>query len=423
MKRNILIVIVIFLINCAGAGIAEWRVVSEMPVPVSGAVAFKHDSLIYIFGGHNSSDFVTPTLIQIYNPLLNSWQIDTIGTLENSRYGGTGGIWQNTAYFFGGHTGNNRTNMDVWGPNGDAGISLLNHNDNFNRYFASSQIYNGKIYGFGGYSINTISNDRPHLPYIFIYDINNRTVEREINSDYTNELPYYQMTVRIRHRIFILGGTYNGVLNTIHYYNTLTDTLRNFGRRMKTARYGGTAHALGDSAIILIGGWNGRDRVLSETEIINLKYQETFNVPNIANLSYARAEHVSVKFGDDLYVFGGRNTSINDDVSAVEKFSDYETITAIENKAANPSAFELANNYPNPFNPSTVISYQLSISSDIVLKVFDISGRLITTLVNDHQVAGKHKVTFNASSLASGIYFYTLKSGEQSQTKRMILIR
>jgi N-acetylneuraminic acid mutarotase len=422
MKRNILIVLIIFLIKFSIAGVNKWQVVSDMPVPVSGAVAFTNDSLIYIFGGHNSGDFVTPALMQIYNPVLNSWRMDTVGTLQNSRYGANGGIWQGNAYFFGGQTDNNITNLDVWGLAGNVELAPSNHDDNFNRYFASSEIYNGKIYCFGGYSVNSSVTDRTGLPYIFIYDINSHTVETEITSGYTKELPYYQMITRIRNRIYILGGTFNGVLNTISYFNIESNTLRKFGR-MATARYGGTANALGDSAIILIGGWDGRDQVLNSIEIISLKNQGSNTAPSITNLNHARAEHVSVKFGNDLYVFGGRNTSADSDVNAVEKFADFELINGIDNKPEAPSVFKLDNNYPNPFNPSTIISYQLSVSSDVFLKVYDITGKLITTLVNEHQTVGKYKVTFDAFALASGVYFYTLKAGEQSQTKRMMLIR
>ncbi len=423
MKRNILTILIIFLMNFAGAGIKEWQVVSDMPLPVSGAVAFTNDSLIFVFGGHNSSDFVTPALLQIYNPELNSWRVDTLGSFQNSRYGASGGIWQGNAYFFGGQTNNSATTLDIWGLAGNTELISSNHNDNFNRNFASTIFFNGKIYSFGGYSVNSSATDRPHLPYIFIYDIASRTVETELTSDYLTELPYYQMTARIYNRIYILGGTFNGVLNTIFYFNIVTKTLHRVPRRLALARYGGTAHALGDSAIILIGGWDGRDQALSEVETINLRNREIGMLPDITNLNYARAEHVSIKFNDDLYVFGGRNTANNTNISAVEKFTDFKLTTALQPEQGLPDVIKLYNNYPNPFNPSTVISYQLALNSHVFLKVYDITGKLIRTLVDDQQIAGAHKVTFNASSLASGVYFYTLNAGDQSFTKRMVLIR
>jgi hypothetical protein len=88
-----------------------------------------------------------------------------------------------------------------------------------------------------------------------------------------------------------------------------------------------------------------------------------------------------------------------------------------------PSEFKLFQNYPNPFNPTTAISYQLSAISHIKLTVFDILGREIETLVNEVKPAGKYSVEWNASSIASGVYFYQLRAGEFVKTKKMILLR
>ena len=95
-----------------------------------------------------------------------------------------------------------------------------------------------------------------------------------------------------------------------------------------------------------------------------------------------------------------------------------------------PSNFELAQNYPNPFNPSTTIKYSIPVSVELnatttvtKLKVYDILGREIATLVNKEQKAGNYEVQFDASTLASGIYFYKLQSGSFSDNKKMLLIK
>ena len=89
----------------------------------------------------------------------------------------------------------------------------------------------------------------------------------------------------------------------------------------------------------------------------------------------------------------------------------------------NPEGFALHQNYPNPFNPSTVINYQLPVSSLVVLKVYDLLGREVAELVNTHQAFGNHTITFNASDLSSGMYFYILRAGEFTQTKKMLLVK
>ena len=104
-----------------------------------------------------------------------------------------------------------------------------------------------------------------------------------------------------------------------------------------------------------------------------------------------------------------------------------DTLTEISDYDINPSNFLLSQNYPNPFNPSTNIKYAISSPQYATLKVYDILGNEVATLVDEYKPAGSYEVEFNASSrignLASGIYFYQLKAGEFVETKKMILLR
>ncbi len=88
-----------------------------------------------------------------------------------------------------------------------------------------------------------------------------------------------------------------------------------------------------------------------------------------------------------------------------------------------PSIFSLEQNYPNPFNPSTIISWQSPISSYQTLKVFDILGNEVATLLDEFKPAGKYEVEFDASKIPSGVYFYQLKTGNFFETKKMIVIK
>jgi hypothetical protein len=85
--------------------------------------------------------------------------------------------------------------------------------------------------------------------------------------------------------------------------------------------------------------------------------------------------------------------------------------------------YYLSQNYPNPFNPSTIIGYQLPISSNVTLKVYDLLGREVATLVDEYRPAGSYEVEFNASDLTSGIYFYKLQTDNYIETKKMILLK
>ncbi|HMS35143.1 MAG TPA: T9SS type A sorting domain-containing protein [Ignavibacteria bacterium] len=88
-----------------------------------------------------------------------------------------------------------------------------------------------------------------------------------------------------------------------------------------------------------------------------------------------------------------------------------------------PTKFDLSQNYPNPFNPSTKISFDLPVDGKVSLKIFDMSGKELMTLVNEVKTAGYYSVSFNASSLSSGVYFYSLSADNFTATKKMMLIK
>ena len=97
--------------------------------------------------------------------------------------------------------------------------------------------------------------------------------------------------------------------------------------------------------------------------------------------------------------------------------------TAVLEEEIFPSTFFLNQNYPNPFNPSTSIQYQIAGISQVTLKVYDVLGNEVATLVNEAKPAGSYEVNFNASKLSSGIYFYKLQAGTFLKTKKMILMK
>ena len=88
-----------------------------------------------------------------------------------------------------------------------------------------------------------------------------------------------------------------------------------------------------------------------------------------------------------------------------------------------PTEFSLLQNYPNPFNPSTIISYTVPSETKISLRVFNLLGQEVATLVNEKQIAGRYTVDFNASKLASGFYIYRLEAGSVNFTKKMLLMK
>lgn len=101
----------------------------------------------------------------------------------------------------------------------------------------------------------------------------------------------------------------------------------------------------------------------------------------------------------------------------------YKIITDVKNQAIEIKEYTLLQNYPNPFNPTTTINYSISTYTHARLKIFDILGNEVATIVDEYKNAGDYNVVFNASSLSSGIYFYRLECNNYVDTKKLILLK
>ena len=110
-------------------------------------------------------------------------------------------------------------------------------------------------------------------------------------------------------------------------------------------------------------------------------------------------------------------------VSLLEVNSD-SVVTGIgTNNIESPHNFTLSQNYPNPFNPSTKIQYTLPKNTFVKLIIYDVLGNVVGTLVNKEQPLGSYTVTFNANNIASGIYFYQLKTSSKIITRKMVVMK
>ncbi len=98
-------------------------------------------------------------------------------------------------------------------------------------------------------------------------------------------------------------------------------------------------------------------------------------------------------------------------------------VSSVDDPVTSPVKFDLKQNYPNPFNPSTTIKFTLPERNLVTLKVYDMLGREISTLVNEVKDAGTHTIKFNANNLPSGMYLYTITAGNYSATKKMMLVK
>jgi hypothetical protein len=123
------------------------------------------------------------------------------------------------------------------------------------------------------------------------------------------------------------------------------------------------------------------------------------------------------------------NTNLNFDYSLSDRISDQSLLAKTSYQTINYKGklaiteYALDQNYPNPFNPSTTIKFQLPKDGFVTLKVYDILGKEITTLINEEKSQGKYEVNFNASSLSSGVYIYKIQAGDFTASKKLILLK
>lgn len=187
--------------------------------------------------------------------------------------------------------------------------------------------------------------------------------------------------------------------------------------------YGTTTFSLGQTVSIravlsLVPG--------AQNDIIEL-YTSTQGAPFVLEATSVYTTGSGTDPGDynALVISQFGSATVNESGVSIRKVSAYipAPATSIDGGSELVNAFNLEQNYPNPFNPSTVVGFRLSVAGQATLKVYDLLGREVATLVNGTLPAGAHSVAFDASGLTSGVYMYKLEAGGLNQVRRMTLIK
>jgi hypothetical protein len=181
-------------------------------------------------------------------------------------------------------------------------------------------------------------------------------------------------------------------------------------------------------AIITVSDNDANQNSLLFDEInLDLKYKSTFikiilkesQANNGIFLGSIDLKDFSLAVGDTVQVI--YINQIGETVSVPLVWED--NVTKVDQEINLPGVFELSQNYPNPFNPNTMIKYSIPHASIVKMKIYDILGREIATLINEMKSAGRYTVTFNATKMSSGVYFYQLQAGAYSETKKLLLLK
>jgi len=127
--------------------------------------------------------------------------------------------------------------------------------------------------------------------------------------------------------------------------------------------------------------------------------------------------------GTDLLYATGKGANFEDWNWAPNKSLVVKLATGVSTSSAIPVSYKLEQNYPNPFNPTTTIRYSLPTASVATIKVFDIQGKEVATIVNDFQPSGDHSIEWRSDGIPSGIYLYKIVAGNYNATRKMVLLK
>ena len=163
---------------------------------------------------------------------------------------------------------------------------------------------------------------------------------------------------------------------------------------------------------------------LNVDSIYSTDDQFTF-YPNNLNISVGDSQGIYVAFQPTrLGISSGKIVFIHDGISVIDSIQvSGNGVTDIKDEKGMPEKFKLYQNYPNPFNPTTTIQFDIPKTLFVTLKVNNVLGQEVATLVNENKNPGRYEINFDASSLPSGVYFYRITAGEYVSEKKLLLIR
>jgi Zn-dependent metalloprotease len=194
---------------------------------------------------------------------------------------------------------------------------------------------------------------------------------------------------------------------TFDYWDSNTNTYKVLAADFNT----GTSAVVASTLSVGFPSYSGDDKTIVY-----------HNVQSISSVNHDVLQQMPLQ--SDLITGTGTPTSYLEDATFPVWFVIGSRVTDVKNESpVIPQTIALKQNFPNPFNPSTIISYDLPKAGQVSLKVYDILGREVAVIYKGNQSAGTYKFSFNALNLASGIYFYQLKSGDFISTRKMILMK
>jgi len=391
--KNLLLIGIVAVLSIA----VMPQTIPNLPIPIGvGSAEVWGDSIYHFGGGTNWGGQTRYATIYKYDG--TSWQ-NYASMPDNDVWGISTTVKGDSAFVYAGYAfGNNK-------------LRIYNFVDNTWEYAQSSPT---NVYiGTSGHTIEYL-NGFIYLfynGYVFKYDVSanswSQGTTNQAGGGWLHSIVYQD-------EVYPVGWT-NG---EFYKYNPVSDQWT----QLADLPYHVSAGAIKcvDGKIYCVGGSSGGGSGAFNNTLV---YDIATNQWSDANIFISANRYLmaDVYYRDKFYVIGGLNSSENA-VDNVE-FIIAGTPSAVETESGIPNDFELAQNYPNPFNPSTTIKFSIPNEELVSLRVFNTLGEEVAELLNEIKPAGNYSVSFNASTLTSGVYFYKISAGNFIETKKMILLR
>jgi N-acetylneuraminic acid mutarotase len=371
---------------------------------------------IYAIGGWDGERALG--IVEEYDPITNTWIYKI--PMKTRRHSFSTSVVNSKIYAIGGAS-----------YLGEIGLSIVEEYDPTTdtwttkkdmltgRSILSTSVVNGKIYAVGG----GLGPNQWWSAFVEEYDPATDTWTQKKNMPTAR---WGLRTCTVNDKIYAIGGAntsgagFQGGLHTVEVYDPVTDTWESRAD-MPTRRLYFSASVV-DGKIYAIGGNPNYGICISTVEEYNPatdKWKEKTNMPT------TRWGLSSSTINGKIYAIGGSTLPDWSDlpIATVEEYDPLSDPTSLKDFfVRHLTQFSLHQNYPNPFNPSTTIEFSLPTSALVTMKIHNIIGEEITTLVSEKLAAGKYEYKWDASNMPSGIYFYKIKAGNFTDLKKMVLL-
>ena len=396
----------------------SWTKFGDMPENRYAHTVNEINGKIFLVGGTDNEFGYLPTTALVYDTSSKIWsQMSLYNSVNRNCHNSA--VIDGKLYVVGGNNGiRTVATMEMFDP--DSGKWISKTSMPTDRGIAACATTDGKIYVIGGIRGTLPGNfDLLGVNTVEVYDTKIETWS-QVKSMPTKR--WGCTATAANGKIYVFGGVSfggPGVYATVEEYDPQTNTWTTKSARMPTPRYCLTSCML-DSLIYVIGGWyhSTYGPLYDKVEVYNPATDEW---KTGKSLPAKLAGLASTVINGKIYVFGGaRTTHPNYGTSVIYEFS---VVTGIDEEEMQLSAFRIYQNYPNPFNPITTIKYSIPKESFVNIKVYDILGKEITTLINERKSPGNYSIDFNGVNLPSGVYFYRMQAGSFVSTKKFVLLK